>query len=534
MQEAKGQRVLIWGVVIFILAVSLRIVHILAIYKTSPFYDVLPGDLGAYDRWAMMIVEQGWLGKEVFYQDPLYPYFLALLYKVVGRDFFWIYTVQALLGALTALLLVLLGNRVFGRLAGILAGLLYACYAPAIYFDGLLLKVTLSAFLFTLAIYLFLKKDLTDIGPSQYFSGVFLGLACLTRANFLLILPVVLVVLLLNPNTTLQKRLAMVFIFMMGILTSLGPVVARNYHVSGELVLTTAQAGQNFYIGHNPDATGTYSKLPFVRPDPLHEEEDFKKEAEKRSGRELGPAEVSRFWMKQGLEYIWANPLADLKITGKKLLLFLNSYEIPDNHNYYFHQRYSKILQMLPIHFGVVGPFFLLGLLGMLYARRTSTVALFVIQAVYIASVVIFYVFSRYRMPVLPLFCLGAGYGFAVLLSQFRMGQWQKFAASILLLTLGFILVRQQVIKPFDFSHSYTDEGIAYEIKEDEPKALAAYTAALKIDPGYFRALERLGKLQIKGKEYNKARKTYEKILTITPESVEAQYRLMWLDKKGL
>jgi len=52
------------------------------------------------------------LGMRFFYYDPLYSYFLAVLYKVVGRDFFWIYTIQAFLGAWTALLLVLLGNRI--------------------------------------------------------------------------------------------------------------------------------------------------------------------------------------------------------------------------------------------------------------------------------------------------------------------------------------------------------------------------------------------------------------------------------------
>ena len=58
-------------------------------------------------------------------------------------------------------------------MAGILAGLLFAFYAPAIYFDTLLLKVTLSAFLFTLAIYLFLNKDLKEVGSGQYFSLFF-------------------------------------------------------------------------------------------------------------------------------------------------------------------------------------------------------------------------------------------------------------------------------------------------------------------------------------------------------------------------
>ena len=99
---------------------------------------------------------------------------------------------------------------------------------------------------------------------------------------------------------------------------------------------------------------------------------------------------------------------------------------------------------------------------------------------------------------------------------------------------LGFGLVHQQIIKSFDFSHSYTDEGIAYEIKKDEQRALAAYMQTLEIDPKYVRGLDRLGKLQIKSKDYNGARTTYRKILKIVPDSVEAKYQLMWLETKGL
>ena len=68
----------------------------------------------------------------------------------------------------------------------------------------------------------------------------------------------------------------------------------------------------------------------------------------------------------------------------------------------------------------------------------------------------------------------------------------------------------------------YTDEGIAYEIKDDEQRALAAYKQALEIDSRYLSALDRLGKLQMQRKDYNDARATYKKILEIVPDSVEA------------
>ena len=534
MQGAKGQKILIWAIAVFVLAFVLRLLHVAAIYKSSPFFDILPGDLGGYDRWAKRIVEHGWLGKDVFYQDPLYPYFLAFFYKFIGRDFLWIYIVQAFLGACISMLLVLLGNKIFNRASGIFAGLLYGLYGPAIYFDGLLLKVTLSAFLITLAIYLLLRKELNDIGPAQFFAGFFLGLACLTRANFLLILPVVLLIALANPETEFKKRLIMAVLILGGLLSALGPVVARNYYVGDEMVLTTAQAGQNFYIGHNPNANGTYIWLPFVRADPLHEQEDFKNEAEKRNGRKLSPSEVSDYWLQQGIDYIQSNPVAELKLTGRKLLFFLNDYEIPDNLNFYFHKRYSEILRILPISFGLLAPLFFLGLLGMMFERRAAPLALFSIQVVYIISVILFYVFARYRMVAVPLFCLSAGYGLFMLQAQFRNGRWRKLGASLLIVVCGFAVANYKVLEPLDFSHSYYDEGVAYEMKGEVTTALLSYEKALEINPYSLRVLHRLGTLQLRQEEYGEARSTYAKILTIDPASIDAKYQIMRLDKLGL
>ncbi len=63
-------------------------------------------------------------------------------------------------------------------------------------------------------------------------------------------------------------------------------------------------------------------KLAFVRPDPLYEQDDFYKEAERRLGRELVPAEVSRYWLGQGLDFIIKEPVTFLQLTGKKYCCF--------------------------------------------------------------------------------------------------------------------------------------------------------------------------------------------------------------------
>jgi len=534
MQESGEQKTLVWPIAVFTLAFLLRLLHIAAVHKNSPFFDILPGDLSGYDQWAVRIVEHGWLGREIFYQDPLYPYFLAVLYKIFGRDFFWIYLIQAFFGACSAMILVPLGRRILNPAAGIIAGLLYAFYGPAIYFDGLLLKVTLAAFLLTLSVYLFLRRNLHETRPGLFFSGLFLGLTCLTRANFLIILPVLITTVLLNPGAAFKKRIGLAFLILAGTATALGPVVARNYYVGGELVLTTAQAGQNFYIGNNPQANGTYIWLPFVRADVTHEQADFKNEAERRAGREFGPAEVSRYWFRQGLDYLRENPLGGLELIGRKLLLFCNNYEIPDNLNYYFQQRYSTVLQILPLGFGLLAPFILLGFAGMAFERRTAPLALLLIQAAYIFSVVIFYVLSRYRMAAMPMFCLSAGFGISMLLNQFRMGQWRKFGASLLIAGCGFWISNIQIFKPLEFTHSFYDEGVSHEMRGEPGKAMHSYEQALAINPGYLRVLNRLGRLQLEQKDYKGARRTYTKILELVPGSIEARFELMRLDKLGL
>lgn len=534
MQEAGRKKKVLWPALIFALAFLLRILHIAAIQKHSPFFDILPGDLSAYDRWAVRIVEQGWLGREIFYQDPLYPYFLALLYKIFGRDFFWVYLVQALLGASTATIIVLLGRRVLNATAGIIAGALFAMYGPAVYFDGLLLKVSLAAFLLTLSVYLLLRRDLQENGAGLFFAGLFLGLACLVRANFLLVIPVFFVAAAADRQMLFGKRIFLALVVLGGVVSVLGPVAARNYYVGNEFVLTTAQAGPNFFIGHNPRANGTYVGLPFVRADATHEQDDFKQEAEKRMGRRLAPAEVSRYWLNQGVEFIKNNPLADLMLTGRKLLLFLNFYEMPDNLNMYFQKRYSGVLQVLPTHFGMLAPFFLLGLLGMLSERRLPALIVFSVQVVYIASVIIFYVLARYRMAAVPLFCLSAGYGLFMLQNQFRMAQWRRLGASLLVVAVGFWLSNLQMFKPLDFTHSYYDEGVAYEMKGAPGKAISSYEAALAIDPDYLLVLKRLGRLQLHQKDYQGARRTFQKMITLVPDSTEAKFGLMMLDKLGL
>ena len=68
---------------IFALALVLRLIHLWQI-RQAPFFDLLIGDARAYDLWAQQIAAGDWIGREVFYQAPLYAYFLGLVYSIAG------------------------------------------------------------------------------------------------------------------------------------------------------------------------------------------------------------------------------------------------------------------------------------------------------------------------------------------------------------------------------------------------------------------------------------------------------------------
>src|SRR6185295_16902767 len=110
---------------------------------------------------AQRIAGGEWLGREVFYQAPLYPYLLGLIYAAAGRHLLLVRVVQALIGSASCALLVLAGARLFSRRTGLIAGLMLALYAPAIFFDGLLQKSVLDVFFVCLALWLMSRTEET-------------------------------------------------------------------------------------------------------------------------------------------------------------------------------------------------------------------------------------------------------------------------------------------------------------------------------------------------------------------------------------
>ncbi|MGH9383302.1 MAG: ArnT family glycosyltransferase, partial [Vicinamibacterales bacterium] len=321
---------------IFVVALLVRLAHLWQL-QHSPFFSVLMGDSRGYDEWAQRLAAGDWIGRDVFYQAPLYPYLLGAIYALFGRDLLVVRIVQAVLGSAACVLLGLAGVRLFSPRVGLVTGLMLALYAPAIFLDALIQKSGLDIFLICVALWLVSELSNRRAALAGWMAlGVTLGALSLTRENALVLVSVVLVWAVSierrvpEPKLARRARFAGVVALLLGLAIVLVPVAARNKLVGGGFYLTTSQFGPNFYIGNNPRADGSYMSLREGRGDPAYERQDATELAEQALGRRLTPAEVSLVWRDRALQFIASEPRNWLKLLGRKVLLLLNATEMLD------------------------------------------------------------------------------------------------------------------------------------------------------------------------------------------------------------
>ena len=131
-------------VAVFALALSVRLYYLHEI-RTSPLFTAPVVDARTYTEEAHYFSEVSFAGRPApFWQPPLYPVLLGVLFALAGDDLYLPRLIQAVIGALVCVLICLLGYRVFGAGIGLGAGIAAALYGPLIYFGGELLPTLLA------------------------------------------------------------------------------------------------------------------------------------------------------------------------------------------------------------------------------------------------------------------------------------------------------------------------------------------------------------------------------------------------------
>jgi tetratricopeptide (TPR) repeat protein len=542
---------------IFLLAFAVRLLHVWQI-RAAPFFSVLMGDSRGYDEWARRIAGGDWFGHEVFYQAPLYPYLLGVIYAVAGRSLLLVRIVQAVIGSASCVLLAVAGARLFSMRVGVATGLMLALYAPAIFFDGLIQKSTLDVFFVCLALWLITKTGtaetaerawldkLTMSGRSSskaarpepvegrvsafFWLGVAMGGLALTRENAMVLIAVVAV------WAAFVHQIRAAAIFVAGVAIVLAPVAARNAYVGGGFYVTTSQAGPNFYIGNNPKSDGTYQALRFGRGAPEFERQDATDLAQHALGRTLTPSEVSSYWTDRAVDYIFSQPASWLKLMAKKTALLVNAAEMVDTESQETHAEWSMPLRLLgPIgHFGVLVPLAIFGLIATFppsgAANRSLVWLLYALIVTYAASVVVFYVFARYRYPLVPFLMLFAAAGVAQALTAQALTtrrsslRWQTLAPVAAIA----VFANWPMMLSAAWMRAVTEGNLGAALQSEGrlDEAAAHYRRAIALRPEYAAAYSNLGTaLRAQGR-LDEAVATYERAIALQPDFPDAHYNL--------
>ena len=521
-------RPIITSFVIFLVAIIVRGLH-LFLMRDSLTFSVLICDAWQYDRWGQEISSGNWLGTETFYQTPLYPYSLGLLYTIFGHNVWIVRIAQALMSSLACVFLSRAGSRYFSERVGLLAGLTLALYPPAIFFDGILQKASLDLFLMTGLLWALACCYPTPRPLPALSVGLLLGAFVLNRENAALLVPIlgIGIPLTVRPLRSLQALKTLLLIGV-GIAIFLVPVGLRNQYVGGEFLLTTSQMGPNFYIGNHRGAQGYYESLRPFRGDPRFERDDARLLAEENEGHALSPSEVSSYWMKRAKDDISSDPASWLKLMAWKTFLTFHSTEMVDAESERVHAKDSLVLAaLLPVlHFGVLTP---LAVLGLWITRRDAR-KLWTLYAILIAfaiAVIAFYVMGRYRYPLVPAMMLFAAAGV--------IGSWDLIRSgrrSMDIVVGGAVALGMALVSNWPAPHLLADKVTYLNIGNGlldlnrQSDAIIAFKDAIKIDPNYTDAHNNLGNVYLAMGRKEEAEESYRKALAIDPKMTFALLNL--------
>jgi tetratricopeptide (TPR) repeat protein len=514
----------VWFLVIFGCAFLVRLIYLVEIDSIPLFYN-LAGDAGTYDDWGQRIAAGDWLGKGVFYQAPLYPYFLGSLQLILGHNLWLIRLIQIALGAISCALIFRAGRELFSRQAGIAAGLILAGYAPGIFFDGLIEKSILDLFFLSLLLWLLSQVRVGRRWSQWLAMGVVLGLLGLSRENALILAAVLpLWIGLYFSESPILTRLQWIGLFFAGFCLVLLPVGLRNLTVGGEFKLTTSQSGPNFYIGNNPSADGTYESVRYAIGEPHLEGKDAKRLAERALGRSLTPGEVSDYWLHKSWNHIRSQPGQWLQFLGKKWLLVWNAREIEDSDDFYIYQQWSWLLSFLAWfnHFGILAPLAIVGIFLTVKQWRQLWVLYAMILSL-AGSVAVFFVFGRYRFPLVPFLALFAGAGIAKAVALYQEKNFRPLAVAALLLLGTGIVVNWPIIGiSGPGPGGYNNLGNAYSKQGKVDQAIETAKMAIQLRPDYGVAHFNLGNFYARQGRFDLAQTHFEEALRLYPNYAEA------------
>jgi Flp pilus assembly protein TadD/4-amino-4-deoxy-L-arabinose transferase-like glycosyltransferase len=527
----------LWPVAaVFLVAVLVRGLYLYQ-SQDNPTFSAPIVDAMTYDQMAREFAGGSGLTSEFFWQPTFYPLFLSAVYWLSKSSILCVKLVQVLLGGLTCVLVYLLGNKVFGKPAGALAGLICAFCMPLVFFEGELLATGWAAFGAVAIILALLSAREKPTVARGFILGLTCALGIAARSVFLPFVVAacawLLIAWILNA-VGIRRFLSAIVGLAAGFFVVAGPQLLMSRKVIGKATITPYSGGINFYIGNNPDYKQTITTRPGIAWRKLTE-----------LPVEVGITDrlqTQQFFFDRTKDYIKSQPLSYLKGLGYKTAQFASSREMPRNVDIYLFRKWSGLLGIgvwkidgFGFPFGLLLP---LAIVGIVCRVKEVTVPIWLFMVLYPTAVILVFVAARYRVPIVPVMSVLAAAGCLAIYRLFDERRWKKLAV----VTVAFVGTGMvsSIPGPFyaeqlDFEPElYYCLGDSLDKRDRTAQAVEAYSKAISLRPGYVEAHHNLGLLLVDEGKIEEAIGHYNTALKTDPENAGVHDDLgMALSKVG-
>ncbi|HVS09768.1 MAG TPA: hypothetical protein VMS76_07820 [Planctomycetota bacterium] len=502
---------------LFALAFAVRLL-VLAQVEAYPKLELVRNRLDdqvMFDAWAKSIVAgrpfdylasghefAHWAAASsgVFPVEPLYPYALALAYRVFGFRYDLVRTLQMFGGAVAAVFAYLVARRLVPGWAALACGAAAALYGPLVFYELALLRSSGQVLVVAAALWLLLAAGMpAAVGegdPERAESsrarrtvlagaaGGVLGAGVLLGAG-LVPFALAAVVWLAAAARKAPSRpargadYAPALAAAACLLLPLAAVSIVNSARSGRPAFISASGPYNLLLGNLHDAPGNG---PTTTPAYDHI-------------KASGPPESIDLLRETALQ-IARHPADWLRLLGRKVVYLLDPREWPNNLSYDMGRRTVPALRLAFVELWAVLP---LALLGMIvgWHRRAELALLYIFVASYSLALLAVFVLARLRLPLVPGLLVFAALGLAWWVRALRERRLVHAGAALAVVAPAIVLLA--ALPP---AHRTTDYEMAAAAhftlaseREEEGDARAAwrhYGKALALNPAHARAVARV------------------------------------------
>ncbi|MCP4715369.1 MAG: glycosyltransferase family 39 protein, partial [Deltaproteobacteria bacterium] len=293
----------------FFCALGLRLWHFFEIrhidYITSQNTDLFQFMYYAEKMYAGTF----FLQQKIFF-NLLYPLFLTVVHYAAGFSIEQILLLQLTLDACSAVLVAAIVMNVSGKRAGSIAGFMYACYGPIIFYAGLPLAPCLTVFLMLISCFCLLRL-IDENRPNPLWgigAGLCFALVTIARPNSIIVLPAVLFLLWLRFRGEMKMLIRAAVILCISVVLPLVPFMVHNYATVATLSPYSLNGGINLYMGNHAGALGVMQTVEGVESSPGKQVIDSIRRASEKTGKVLSVKDANAYWVREALRFYLTDP----------------------------------------------------------------------------------------------------------------------------------------------------------------------------------------------------------------------------------